>query len=181
MMHYEFRFSGSGGQGLMLLGDVMAQAAGCLEDCQILLTKSYGPEARGGACRSEMVLSDETIKYPGVTSPDLMVALSQKACDAYKGDLHEGSILLLDEELVPEVPELEGVRVVRIPMTRLAVEATGKPIAANVVALGVLAGLCGCVKPESIQQVVRDRFAPKFRESNDRAFAAGFAAAKTVS
>lgn len=109
MLHYEYRFSGSGGQGLMLLGDIMAQAAGCLEGKQILLTKSYGPEARGGACRSEMILSDEPINYPAVTSPDLMLAMSQKACDSYRGDLHEGRILLLDEELVHSVPELAGV------------------------------------------------------------------------
>lgn len=178
MLHYEYRFSGSGGQGLMLLGDIMAQAAGCLEGKQILLTKSYGPEARGGACRSEMILSDEPINYPAVTSPDLMLAMSQKACDSYRGDLHEGRILLLDEELVHSVPELAGVRIVRIPLTRLAVLSTGKSVAANVTALGAIAGLCRCVKPESVLKAVQDRFAPKFRESNDRAFAAWLKAAR---
>ena len=161
MLHYEYRFSGSGGQGLMLLGDIMAQAAGCLEGKQILLTKSYGPEARGGACRSEMILSDEPINYPAVTSPDLMLAMSQKACDSYHS-----------------VPELAGVRIVRIPLTRLAVLSTGKSVAANVTALGAIAGLCRCVKPESVLKAVQDRFAPKFRESNDRAFAAGLKAAR---
>lgn len=178
-LHYEFRFSGTGGQGLMLLGDVMSQAAGCLEDKYILLTKSYGPEARGGACRSEMIVSDEPINYPAITRPNLMIAMSQKALNDYKGDLSKDSILIVDEDLVTDIPK-DLCIVKKIPMTRLAEEATGKTIAANVVALGVVAYFCGCIKPASIQEAVRERFDEKFRASNDKAFEAGYNAAKAL-
>ncbi len=178
-LHYELRFSGSGGQGLMLLGDVMAQAAGCLEGKQILLTKSYGPEARGGACRSEMIVSESPISYPAVSHPDLMLAMSQKALNDYKGDLSENSLLIVDEDFVTSIPnELNNVK--RIPLTRLAEEATGKAIAANVVALGAISYFCDCVREESVLEAVRERFAPKFRESNDKAFEAGYNAAKAL-
>jgi 2-oxoglutarate ferredoxin oxidoreductase subunit gamma len=84
---YEFRFGGAGGQGLMLMGDIFAEAAGTKAGKEIVLTRSYGPEARGGACRSELIVSNQPINYPAVRNPHFVVAMSQQACDKYHGDI----------------------------------------------------------------------------------------------
>ncbi len=103
--HYEMRFGGSGGQGMMLMGDVLAQSAGISEGREVVLLKSYGPEARGGACRSELIIDSGSINYPALTKPDFVLAMSQLACDSYTDDMDkENGALLVDEELVKNVP-----------------------------------------------------------------------------
>src|SRR5665648_500921 len=103
--HYEIRFSGTGGQGMMLMGDVLSQAAGCMEGKEIVLTKSYGPESRGGACRAELIVDDKFINYPTIVSPDFVLAMSQKACDDYHSDLEADGKLLIDSDLVLSIPK----------------------------------------------------------------------------
>ena len=176
--HREIRFSGSGGQGMMLLGDVMAQAAGIYEGKEILLTKSYGPESRGGACRSELILDDGPIDSPTLERVDVLLAMTQLACDTYAPDLRPGGVLLVDSGLVRTVPA--GARVFALPLTAIAREVTGKDIAANVVALGALAVLGDIAPPEAVRRAVHERFAPKLKESNDRAFDAGMTAARAA-
>ena len=174
--HHEIRFSGSGGQGMMLLGDVMAQAAGILEGKEILLTKSYGPESRGGACRSELIVDDQPIDSPTLGHADVLLAMTQLACDAYASDLAENGTLVVDSGLVQRVPERKNI--FRIPLTALAKEVSGKEIAANVVALGALAVLGNIASPESVRAAMHARFPEKLREANDRVFDAGMSAAR---
>lgn len=176
---YEIRFSGSGGQGMMLLGDMMAQAAGAFEGKEILLTRSYGPESRGGACRSELIVDSEPIDYPEVTQPNLVLAMTQLACDKYHADLDPNGILLIDPQFVKTPPA--GVKkVCAIPMTQIAKEETGKEIAANVVAMGAIAVLGKFVNLESVQKTVVEHFPPALRAANERAFAAGVKAAQKL-
>lgn len=176
--HYEMRFSGSGGQGLMLLGDVLAQSAGCMRGDEVVLTKSYGPESRGGACRSELIIDTDTIGYPVVRHPDLMLAMSQKSCDAYAGDLDANGALLVDADLVKEIPPAK--KVWKIPLTRIAEETTGRAVAANVVALGAIAVLSGRVPAEYVKEAAKKMFKPAQWALNARAFDAGVAAARAV-
>lgn len=178
--HYEMRFSGSGGQGMMLMGDVLAQAAGIQEGKEVVLLKSYGPEARGGACRSELITDTESISYPALRRPDFVLAMSQLACDSYTADMNtENGVLLVDSDLVGRVPE--AIRhVYRIPLTEIAKQETGKIITANVVALGAISVLSRGAGEESVKAAVLNRFPQKLHEINLRAFEAGAAAAKAL-
>jgi 2-oxoglutarate ferredoxin oxidoreductase subunit gamma len=178
--HYEMRFGGSGGQGMMLMGDVMAQAAGISEGREVVLLKSYGPEARGGACRSELIIDSGSINYPALTRPDFVLAMSQLACDSYTADMDmENGALLVDEELVKNVPA--GVKCVyALPLTKIAREETGKAITANVVALGAISVLSNGASEASVKSAVLNKFPPKLHEINLKAFQAGAEAAKEL-
>jgi len=177
--HYEIRFGGSGGQGMMLMGDVMAQAAGIIEGKHILLVKSYGPESRGGACRSELITDVEPINYPIVKKPDFVLAMTQLSCDKYHLDMNKEGVLLVDSDLVKQIPETIK-HVYKIPLTKIAVEVTGKAIAANVVALGAISVLGACAGGEAILQAVLNRFPVKLHEMNKKAFTAGAKAAEII-
>lgn len=178
--HYEMRFSGSGGQGMMLMGDVLAQAAGIQEGKEVVLLKSYGPEARGGACRSELIIDTEAISYPSLRKPDFVFAMSQLACDSYTADMDaENGVLLVDSDLVERVPE-QVRHVYRIPLTEIAKRETGKVITANVVALGAISVLSRGAGEESVKAAVLNRFPEKLHAINLKAFEAGAAAAKAL-
>ena len=175
--HYEIRFGGSGGQGMMLLGDIFAQAAGGLSGEEIVLTRSYGPEARGGACRSELIIDDEPINYPTVRKPNFVLAMSQEACNKYHDDIDPEGILLVEPKFVHQVPT--GIKhIYSIPMTQIAIDVTGKALAANVVAIGAIAALGQFADLKLVKQAVQEHFKPALRASNDKAFDAGVAAAQ---
>ena len=178
--HYEMRFSGTGGQGMMLMGDVMAQAAGIQEGKEVILLKSYGPEARGGACRSELITDTETINYPALRKPDFVLAMSQLACTKYSGDMDaENGVLLVDSGLVKDIPD-NIKHVYRIPLTEIAKKETNSAITANVVALGAISILSRGAGIESVRTAVLNRFPEKLHAINLRAFEAGAAAAKAL-
>lgn len=176
---YEMRFGGSGGQGMMLMGDILAEAIGILGGKEILLTKSYGPEARGGACRSELAISDEVIRYPVITRPDFMLAMSQQACDKYCSDLNYNALLLVDSEFVYNVPKIKGI-VYSLPLTKISINSVGQALNANIVALGAISVLAQYTCVENVRQCVLSHFAEKFREKNICAFEAGVQAAQAL-
>ncbi len=161
---YEVRLAGEGGQGMILAGLILAEAAAIYADKSAVQTQSYGPEARGGASKSEVVISDGEIDYPEVLAADVLVAMGQEACDKYFYDLKKDGLLIVDSDKVGRVPTSKAVRV---PITRLAVETTGKPITANIVALGLLVGLTEVVPPAAIEKAVLAR-APKGTEEMNR-------------
>ena len=174
----EIRLAGEGGQGMILAGIVLAEAAAIYDGKNAIQTQSYGPEARGGASKSEVILSEGEIDYPKVINPDALVAMSQEACDKYASSLKKNGLLIVDKDKVGRVPT---TRAVQVPITQLAVESTGRAITANVVALGVLVGLTQIVSREAIEKAVTAR-APKGTEDMNRAaLAAGFAAAEQIS
>jgi 2-oxoglutarate ferredoxin oxidoreductase subunit gamma len=148
----EVRFSGSGGQGLILMGIILAVAA-TRDGKNVVQTQSYGPEARGGSSRSDVIISDELIDYPQVTGVDLLVALSEPAADRYVELLNRRGIFIYDRDLVPAPPAFSGCAF-GIPFTRLAVELTGKTQTANILTLGTVAGLAGAVTMASLEKAV---------------------------
>lgn len=180
MNHYEIRLGGSGGQGMMLMGDILAQAAGILENREIVLLKSYGPEARGGACRSELITDKNPINYPALSHPDFVLAMSQAACDKYTDDMDkEKGILLTDSGLVENLPH-DITHIYSLPLTEIAKNVTGKALAANVTALGAISVLSGQFNEKSVLTAVMNRFPSRLHIINRRAFLAGVSAAKTL-
>ncbi len=176
---YELRFSGAGGQGLILAGIIMAEAAAIYDGKQALQSQSYGPEARGGASKSEVIISDEPIDYPKATAVDALLALTQEACDKYCGDLKENGILLLDSDLVCKVPKGK-YQVVGFPIINTAKNEVGRTIVANIVALGAMVALTGIVSKESAEKAVVARVPEAFAELNRKAFLTGYDKAVTA-
>ena len=171
---FEIRLAGSGGQGLILAGIILAEAAGIYDGKFVCQTQSYGPAARGGASKAEVVISDVEIDFPQAIHPDVLLALNQKSLDTYLGDLKPDGLLIVDATLVPEVP---FERFVAIPFTQLARE-LGREMVANIVALGALAALSGAVSLSSLEQAVLARVPPGTEELNKKALEAGMEAAR---
>jgi 2-oxoglutarate ferredoxin oxidoreductase subunit gamma len=173
---YEVRLAGTGGQGAILAGILLAEAA-IRDGKNVTQTQSYGPEARGGASRSEVVISSAEIHYPKVIQAHITLCMSQEACDRYGRQMRQGGLLILDSDHVTRAPT---TRAVRVPMTSLAREVTGREIVANVVGLGVLVGLTGIVSREAMQAAIRERVPRGTEQLNLNALAAGFEAAEGV-
>ena len=171
---FEIRLAGSGGQGLILAGIILAEAAGVYDAKFVCQTQSYGPEARGGASKAEVVISDAPIDYPKAIQPDVLLALNQKSLEAFSADLKPGGLLLVDADLVQEAP---AGRVLALPFTRIARE-LGRAMAANIVALGALVQLTGAVSLDSLTTAVLARVPKGTEDLNRQALAAGVAAAK---
>jgi len=171
---YEVRLAGTGGQGAILAGILLAEAA-IRDGRNVTQTQSYGPEARGGASQSEVVISDGEIHYPKVIQADITLCMSQEACDRYGGQMRKDGLLILDADHVTRAPT---TRAVRAPMTTLARDVVGREIVANVVGLGLLAGLTGIVSREALEAAVRDRAPRGTADVNLQALAAGFEAAE---
>lgn len=168
-MRTEFRLSGSGGQGLLLAGIVLAEAA-ILEDKNAVQTQSYGPEARGGSSKAEVVISEDDIDYPKATDPDFLLALT---ADAYKtyGKLQGRGLIIIDSSVEPD-PTIKA-RTTSLPILETASKGLGKMVVANIVALGVLGGLSGVVKPASLEEAVLNRVPKGTEELNIKALQAG--------
>jgi 2-oxoglutarate ferredoxin oxidoreductase subunit gamma len=153
---YEVRLSGEGGQGLILAGKILAEAAAIYSDLNAAQSQSYGPEARGGASRSEVILSDGDIDYPKAMQVDLLLAFTQESCDKYHVDLKPGGILIVDSEAVTKLPEGD-FRVIAAPIIRTAEEECGRRVVANIVALGVVGRMLEMVEDEALESAVRSR------------------------
>lgn len=174
---YEIRLSGSGGQGLIFAGIILAEAAGIHDGKFVCQTQSYGPEARGGASKAELIVSDVEIDYPKAIKPDLLLAMNQKSCDSYFFDLKPGGMLIIDSTFVKQLPT---TRAIAIPFTQLAREKLGKEIGANIIALGALATLSGVVSLTSLEAAVRNRIPRGTEEFNQKALDIGIEAAKSA-
>ncbi len=177
---YEVRLSGEGGQGLVLAGKILAEAAAIYDDKNATQSQSYGPEARGGASRSEVIISDEDIDYPKATSIDLLLALTQESCERYCADLKENAILLVDSGAVTRVPAGK-FNVYEVPIVDIARERLGKSMVANIVALGIIAELSRIVSLEAIESAVLSRVPKGTEELNLKAFRTGIEVAKELS
>ncbi len=175
MERYELRLSGSGGQGLIFAGIILAEAAGIFDGKYVCQTQSYGPEARGGASKAEVVISDREIDYPKAIKPDLLLAMNQKSCDAYFFDLKPGGMLIVDSTFVKQLPT---TRAIGIPFTQISRERLGREIGANIVALGALATLSGIVSLSSLEAAVMKRIPPGTEDFNKKALELGIEAAK---
>jgi 2-oxoglutarate ferredoxin oxidoreductase subunit gamma len=176
-MRYDIRLSGSGGQGLIMMGIILAEAIGIYDGKFVAQTQSYGPEARGGSSKAEVVVSDEEIDYPKAMKLDLLLAMNQSSCDEFYLDLKPEGILIVDSTFVHQLPVPEAYE---IPFTRIAREKFKREMVANIVALGALSQLTSIVSRKAIEAAVLARV-PKGTEAlNKDALQAGMAAAKQI-
>lgn len=166
----EVRLAGSGGQGLILAGLVLAEAAGLHDGRSVAMGQSYGPEARGGASKAEVIISDQDIDYPLATKVDLFLALTQEAADAYSWDLKPGAWIVVDSDLVSHPP---SSRAVSLPFTATARDKLHKPMVANVVALGALTQLTGVVSRRALEKALLARVPKGTENLNKKALAEG--------
>ena len=176
---WEIIFSGVGGQGLLLNGNLLGSAASIVEKRQAVMTCAYGSETRGTFTKSDLILSEDYIDFPEALEPDVIVALAQVAYDRYVAGMKEGSILLYNANQVTEAPSKAKQYGLKLEDIAAGV---GSPTAVNVVALGAMIGLTGCAKPESVKETIAKRFAgsDKIVEGNIRALDAGLEAAKKL-
>jgi 2-oxoglutarate ferredoxin oxidoreductase subunit gamma len=174
---YEMRFSGSGGQGMILSGIIMAEAASIFGGKEAAQSQSYGPESRGGASKSEVIIGDEPVDYPKATSIDAMLAMTQEAATKYHKDVKKGGILLVDSDEVKDIPKGD-FKLYKYPIIATARDELGKTIVANIISLGMITELTGIVKREDIEQAVLSRVPPAFLELNKKALQIGFDRAK---
>lgn len=162
---FEIRFSGSGGQGLIFAGVILAQAVAEIDGRNVVQTQSYGPEARGGASRADVVISDHDIYYPKPMKLDILLALTQEACDSYFADLKEDGLLVVDNHLVTQVPTSHYVG---FPFIQLAKSEIGVPMVANVISLGAICAISGIVSEKALMEIVKRR-APRGTEEKNLA------------
>lgn len=153
IMRRQIILSGAGGQGLILAGTILAEAAGVLEGREVVQTQSYGIQARGGASQATVIISDQPIYFPEALSPDLLLCLSQEAYERYLPHLQAGGLLIVDEDLVKTDSLRTDVNLLAFPFTAQA-EKMNRRIAANMVALGALAGISGVVKAASLAEAI---------------------------
>lgn len=169
----EIRLAGFGGQGIILSGHILGKAAALFERKNAVFTQSYGPEARGGSCSADVVISDETIHYPKVGQPDVLVLMSQGALQTYGEFIRGHGTLILDEDLVNLEEAPEGVVVYSVPSTRIA-EEMGKKIVANIVMLGAVTALAGVVGYEAMKASVLASIPAGTEDLNISAFDKGY-------
>jgi len=170
-MRQEIRLAGFGGQGIVLAGYILGKAAALYDGKEAILTQSYGPEARGGACAAELIISDEPIDYPQLSQPDFVVCMSQEAFTRYGVAIAEGAQLITDSDLVESSSRKGWLR--SIPATRLA-EELGSRIVANMVMLGFFCAVTGVVSRPALEEAIRTSVPARTIDLNLQAFGRGF-------
>jgi 2-oxoglutarate ferredoxin oxidoreductase subunit gamma len=169
----EVRISGFGGQGVILSAIVIGKAGCIFEGGYATMTQAFGPEARGGACSAQVILSNTPILYPYVTQPDILVSMSQEAYSLFAPQLKENGILIIEQDMVRIDRLPPGVRVYSVPATRLA-EELGKRMVLNIVMVGFFGAVTGLLNPDALRSAVADSVPEAFRELNLKAFDKGF-------
>lgn len=170
-MDYKIVFSGSGGQGVITAAIILAEAAVVYDNLHAVQTQSYGPEARGGATRSDVIISDEKINFPKVTTPNLLVCLTQEAYNKFSNIVMPGGTIITDSKYVT-TSKSDAVQLV-LPMYDTVIEKIGNPICFNTCMLGTVVKISNLVKFESIIKVFESKIPQKFIEMNIKALKAG--------
>ncbi|HIP16439.1 MAG TPA: 2-oxoacid:ferredoxin oxidoreductase subunit gamma [Methanothermococcus okinawensis] len=175
-MRKEVRISGFGGQGIVLAGVILGRSAALYDGKNAVQTQSYGPEARGGASKSEVVISEEEIDYPKVIKPDVLVCMSQQAFDKYGRDIKDEGTVIVDRDLVtvPENFYNGNVKLYKIPFTDIAYKDIGLKIVANMVMLGALVRITGVVSKEAMKKAILDSVPKGTEKKNLIAFEKGY-------
>ena len=169
----EIRVAGFGGQGVILSAILLGKAASIYENGFATMTQNFGPEARGGACSAQLVLSDSPVLYPYVTRPDIMVVMSQEAYNRFAPELKPEGILIIEEDLVRVSNLNSDKKVYSIPATRIA-EELGKRMVLNSVMVGFFTAVTKLLTADAVRKAVADSVPPSFRELNLQAFEKGF-------
>jgi 2-oxoglutarate ferredoxin oxidoreductase subunit gamma len=169
----EIRIAGFGGQGVILSAVVIGKAGCIFQDGYSTMTQSFGPEARGGACSAQVILSDQPVLYPYVSRPDILVVMSQEAYTLFSPQLKDDGILIIEEDLVRIGDHPAGTRVYSVPATRIA-EELGKKMVLNIVMVGFFAAVSQVVDPEAMRKAVAASVPEAYRDLNLKAFDRGF-------
>jgi 2-oxoglutarate ferredoxin oxidoreductase subunit gamma len=169
----EIRFAGFGGQGIIKSGIITAAATCLYGGKNAVQTQSYGPESRGGACKSEVVISDEDIDFPKVVEPDVLVVMSQHAYNDYSSDIKAGGTLIMDLDMIPHEKETENVKVFKVPATKIA-EQLGRKIVANIVMLGAFVAITGILDKDAMKNSIKENIPKGTEEVNLAAFEKGY-------
>jgi 2-oxoglutarate ferredoxin oxidoreductase subunit gamma len=168
----ELRLTGSGGQGLILGGVILAEAA-IMEGKKVIQSQSYGPEARGGSSKAEVIISDEEIDFPKVLRTNLLLTLTQKSCNKYIGSLDRDGILLIDSSVIVPSSNRAG-KVIQIPILKTANEVIGKSMVANIIAVGAINSVLNIASKKSLEAAVLNRVPRGTEDLNKRALEAGY-------
>ena len=175
----EIRVAGFGGQGVILSAIVLGKACSIHQGEFATMTQNFGPEARGGACSAQLMLSDKPVLYPYVTQPDVLVVMSQEAYVKFGPELKEGGLLLIERDLVRVTDLPKQTRIYSVPATRLA-EELGKRMVLNIVMVGFFAAVTQLLKADAVRKAVADSVPSSFRELNLKAFDKGYEYGKTA-
>ncbi len=170
-------FSGSGGQGVITAAIILAEAAVLHEGLNAVQSQSYGPEARGGATRSDIIINDAPIRFPKVIQPNVLVCLTQKAYDKYAAIIRPGGLMLTDSRFVTTGRKVDA-RQCELPLYETVLERIGKPIVFNICMLGAVLQLTRLVTPQSILAVLKARIPSGFIEMNEKALQLGMVLAE---
>lgn len=174
MSRTEVRVSGFGGQGIILCGYIIGKAAALFDRKNATMTQAYGPESRGGACSAQIIISEEEIHDPEISSPQVVVAMSQEAYATFARDLDSNCLVLIDEDLVQtEAAGFTPPNTFSVPAMRWA-EEMGKKVVANIIMLGFFTGKSKVVSREAMEQAISSSVPPRFAELNLQAFKRGY-------
>jgi 2-oxoglutarate ferredoxin oxidoreductase subunit gamma len=169
----ELRLTGFGGQGVIRFGYLLGKAASIYDGKQATMTQSFGPEARGSACSSQVVISDDRVLYPYVNVPHIVVAMSQEGFVKHGENIRERGTLVIDEDLVKPEQVKKGVKLFAIPSTRFA-EEMGAKIVANIVMFGFFTAVTDLVKADSARKAIQSSFRERLIDMNLKAFDKGY-------
>ena len=177
MEKMQIRLSGSGGQGIITAGIILAEAA-LLDGNNALQSQSYGPEARGGSSKAEVIISSEDIEFPKVTTPNILLSLTQPSYDLYRGSVASDATVIVDSSI--NALSDANQKLYSLPILATANDELKRPVVANIIALGVIAEITGCISATALEQAVLSRVPKGTEELNKKALAAGVAMAKRV-
>jgi 2-oxoglutarate ferredoxin oxidoreductase subunit gamma len=178
-MRSEVRVAGFGGQGIIRAGLILAMAASIFENKNAVQTQSYGPESRGGSCKSEVVISDEEIDFPKALDPDVLLVMSQAAYTSYVDAVKNDGVLIFDPDMIPQQKEKSNIRVYSVPATKMA-EEMGKTIFANVIMLGALTAITNLVSAEAMKNAILSNIPKGTEKMNLEAYEKGYAYGKSL-
>lgn len=178
-MRVEIRFAGFGGQGIIKSGIIVAASACIYSGKNAVQTQSYGPESRGGACRSEVVISEEEIDFPKVVEPDILIVMSQHAYNEYAENVKPGGTIIMDPDMISQEKDFKNVKVFQIPATKIA-EELGRKIFANVVMLGALVAITNVLDENAVKESIKANIPKSTEELNLTAFEKGYVYGKNL-
>jgi len=173
----EIRFSGTGGQGLVLASIILAEAL-MMDGFNVITAESHGIEARGGASSAEIIASKGDIYGLSVTQPDILVVISQQACDKYYKNIKKDALVIVDSSIVKDMPVFDSKNIYPLPFTKLVKEKLNTVLPTNICFLGALVGISKIVNTDSIKKAIVDRVPKNSENINLKAFELGFSLAK---
>ena len=176
--HYEARFAGVGGQGVILAGKILAYGMVNFESTKAVQTPTYTAQVRGGAAKVDVVLDKQHVEYPKTEHLDFFLSLHQKSFNLYFKEIKDDAIIVVDPNLTPNIPENLPQQIIKVELVEIAKKEMGKALYAAVIAVGLFTGLTGVIKENNILKAVIDNAPKGTEESNIKAVKLGLELAK---